>query len=291
MAPARVIQRDRPRRQLCSVVWIFVAGSVTLTSGCRDKESTSAVKTSSGAGTTLEVISPPKDMPPQLAGQLEALLSKEVQWLMKPPADLTPAQLDQEFANLRWEIALKFGVHDVAAAISYARSSLRLDESHPARWEELGDLYNLSGNLTSSRDAANAYDNAVFLNPKSVSARKKLAAACLMMGDAKEAVRELEFCLYQMPEKEAAEVVPLYAAACANAGEFRRGIAFCKIMAAEGGPVYGVVQAILEKAGGSRDEALKLLTEVEKRQEPSSLLSQYVKTLRQKYEKEQGGKP
>jgi tetratricopeptide (TPR) repeat protein len=188
-------------------------------------------------------------------------------------------------------VSQKFGVHDVEGAISYARASLKLDEGHATRWERLGDLYNLSGELTSARDAANAYDNAVFLNPKSVSARKKLAAASLMTGNAKEAVRELEFCLYQMPEKEAAEVVPLYAAACADAGEYKWGIAFCKIMGAEGGAVYGVVQAILEKAGGNRDEALKLLSEAEKKEQPSSQLSQYVKMLQQKYEKQQGGKP
>ena len=233
----------------------------------------------------------PKELPPEVAKGVMELLKKEQGWLITPPKDLTPVQLDKAFADLRWEVSQKFGVHDVEGAISYARASLKLDEGHATRWERLGDLYNLSGELTSARDAANAYDNAVFLNPKSVSARKKLAAASLMMGNAKEAVRELEFCLYQMPEKEAAEVVPLYAAACADAGEYKRGIAFCKIMGAEGGPVYGVVQAILEKAGGSRDEALRLLSEAEKKEQPSSQLGQYVKMLQQKYEKEKGGKP
>lgn|GEM_PF-3220949 len=195
-------------------------------------------------------ISLPKELPPEVAKEVAVLLEKEQSWLVTPPKELTPPQLDKAFADLRWEVAQKFGTHDVEGAISYARASLKLDEAHPARWERLGDLYNLSGELTSVRDAANAYDNAVFLNPKSVSARKKMAAASLMLGKAREAVRELEFCLYLMPEKDGQELVPLYAAACADAGEFKRGIAFCKIMAAEGGPAYPVVQAILEKAGG-----------------------------------------
>ncbi len=265
-------------------------------SGCNDKKATAA-DPSTPADTTSKPaadlgINLPKELPPEVVKEVMALLKKEQSWLITPPKDLTPPQLDKAFADLRWEVAQKFGTHDVEGAISYTRASLKLDEAHPARWERLGDLYNLSGNLTSARDAANAYDNAVFLNPKSVSARKKLAAASLMLGQSKEAVRELEFCLYQMPEKEGQELVPLYVAACADAGEFKRGIAFCKIMeGADGGQTYGVAQAILEKAGGNRDEALKLLTEVEKKEESSSLLSQYVKTLRQRYEKEKGGKP
>jgi tetratricopeptide (TPR) repeat protein len=270
---------------------VVVAWCLVGVSGCGDKKATAAVQAAPGAALVDEGINLPKELPPEVAKVVAVLLEKEQSWLITPPKDMTPLQLDKAFAELRWEVAQKFGVHDVEGAISYARASLKLDEGHAARWERLGDLYNLSGELTSARDAANAYDNAVFLNPKAVSARKKLAAASLMLGDAKEAVRELEFCLYQMPEAEAGEIVPLYAAACADAGEFKQGIAFCKIMGAEGGQAYLVVQAILEKAGGSRDEALKLLTDVEKKEGPSSLLSQYVKTLRQRYEKEKGGQP
>lgn len=270
---------------------LFVACGLALMSGCNDKKATASDPSAPAAVGKDNGLYLPKELPPEVAKAVMVLLEKEQSWLITPPKDMTPLQLDKAFAELRWEVAQKFGTHDVEGAISYARASLKLDEAHPARWERLGDWYNLSGELTSARDAANAYDNAVFLNPKSVSARKKLAAASLMLGDAKEAVRELEFCLYQMPEKEGQELVPLYAAACTDAGEYKRGISFCKIMAAEGGPVYGVVQAILEKAGGSRDEALKLLTEVEKKEEPSSLLSQYVKMLQQKYEKEKGGRP
>jgi len=222
--------------------------------GCNDKKATAADPSAPAAATAKPAddmgISLPKELPPEVAKEVAVLLEKEQSWLVTPPKELTPPQLDKAFADLRWEVAQKFGTHDVEGAISYARASLKLDEAHPARWERLGDLYNLSGELTSVRDAANAYDNAVFLNPKSVSARKKMAAASLMLGKAREAVRELEFCLYLMPEKDGQELVPLYAAACADAGEFKRGIAFCKIMAAEGGPAYPVVQAILEKAGG-----------------------------------------
>ncbi|WP_395742319.1 tetratricopeptide repeat protein [Prosthecobacter sp.] len=276
---------------------IFIAGGlVVAVSGCGDKKATMAQGTAvaapaPGGAAAEEGLYLPKELPPAVAKEVAVLLEKEQSWLITPPKDMTPAQLDKAFADLRWEVAQKFGTHDIEGAISYARASLKLDEAQAARWERLGDLYNLSGELTSARDAANAYDNAVFLNPKRVSARKKLAAASLMLGDAKEAARELEFCLYQMPEKEAQELVPLYAAACADAGEYKRGAAFCKIMAAEGGTMYGVVQAILEKAGGSRDEALKLLTEVEQKEKPSSHLSEYVKMLKQRYEKEKGGKP
>lgn len=291
MAPARVIQKQWLRRLASSVMGFLVACSLALLPGCNDKKATGEADPATATSAPDLALYFPKELPPEVFKEVMGLLNKEQGWLITPPKDMTPAQLDKAFAELRWEVAQKFGTHDVEGAISYARASLKLDEAHPARWERLGDWYNLSGELTSARDAVNAYDNAVFLNPKSVSARKKLAAASMMLGDAKEAVRELEFCLYQMPEKEATELVPLYAAACANAGEFRRGIAFCKIMAAEGGPVYGVVQAILEKAGGSRDEALKLLTEVENKEAPSSMLSEYVKALRQKYEKEKGGKP
>jgi len=293
MAPARVIQKQWLLRLTSSVMSLLVACSLALLPGCHDKKATGEAAPTATAPVSDLALYFPKELPPEVSKEVMVLLKKEQGWLVTPPKDMTPIQLDKAFAELRWEVAQKFGVHDVEGAISYARASLKLDEAQPARWEGLGDLYNLSGELTSARDAANAYDNAVFLNPKSVNARKKLAAACLMTGDAKEAVRELEFCLYQMLEKDGKELVPLYAAACADAGEFKRGIAFCKIMAAEGGPMYGVVQAILEKAGGSRDDALKLLTEVEKKEEPSSLLSQYVKALRQRYEKEKekGGRP
>lgn len=291
MAPFRVIEWHRSRRLALSALSLLFAVCLGLMSGCNDKKAAAEVPTTGAATKADPGLKLPQKLPPKVAKEVGVLLKKEQTWLVTPPKDLTPLQLDKAFAELRWEVAQKFGMHDVKGAISYARASLKLDEAQPARWERLGDWYNLSGELTSARDAANAYDNAVFLNPKSVSARKKLAAASLMLGDAKEAVRELELCLYQMPEKEGQELVPLYAAACADAGEYKRGISFCKIMAAEGGPVYGVVQAILEKAGGSRDEALKLLSEVEKKEQPSPQLSQYVKMLQQKYEKEKGGKP
>lgn len=286
MTLIRVIKWQRPRRLVSSAMGLVVVGSLVLMPGCNDQKAADA-KAASDLGFYL-----PKDLPPEVAKEVMELLKKEQGWLITPPKDMTPPQLDKAFANLRWEVAQKFGTHDVGGAISYARASLKLDEEQSARWEQLGDWYNLSGDLTSAQDAANAYDNAVFLNPSSVSARKKLAAASLMLGNAREAVRELEFCLYQMPAKEGQELVPVYAAVCADAGEYKRGTAFCKIMAAEGGPVYGVAQAILEKADGNRDEALKLLTEMEMK-EPSSLLSQYVKTLRQRYEKDQGkgGRP
>lgn len=292
MTLSRVISMRVKRRQVLSAYGWAVGVCLGLLTGCGGEKTPVETAAAGSAPSVFSAELSEGMLLPETAKEVAALLEKEQAWLTSPPKDRTSAQLDQDFADLRWEVARNYGTHDVEGAISYARASLKLDEAHPARWERLGDLYNLSGDLTSARDAANAYDNAVFLNPKSVSARKKLAAACLMLGDAKEAARELEFCLYLMPEAEAGAFVPLYAAACVDAGEFKRGIAFCKIMAdAEGGQAYRVAQAILEKAGGNRDEALKLLIEVEKQEEPSSLLSQYVKTLRQRYEANKGGRP
>ena len=161
----------------------------------------------------------------------------------------------------------------------------------PVRWEQLGDLYNLSGALTSARDAANAYDNAVFLDPRGIGARRKLAAAEMMLGQSKEAVVQLEYCLCKVDAKTQQELVPLYAAACADAGEFKRGIAFCNARAGtEHVSQYRVAQAILEKATGNRDEAVRLLAEVEKGEEPSSQIAECAKTLRTRYAAEQGGR-
>ncbi|HRH99273.1 MAG TPA: hypothetical protein PLB55_25245, partial [Prosthecobacter sp.] len=147
-------------------------------------------KAPAGAGTAVADVAaddagpmqpPVQALPPDEAKEVAALLEKEQAWLVRPPADLTPEQLDQQFADLRWEISEKLGLNDVRGAISYGRASLDLDPAHATRWERLGDLLQLSGELTSARYAADAYDNAVFLAPQSKTARRKLIAALLML--------------------------------------------------------------------------------------------------------------
>ncbi len=267
-----------------------------LLTGCGDKKPPVAtpavdVPPTSFPASLSEGMPPLKqELPPKTAKEITALLEKEEAWLTSPPKDRTPAQLDQDFADLRWEVAQKFGTHDVEGAVSYARSSLSLDEAHPARWEQLGDLYNLSGDLTGAREAANAYDNATFLNPSALSPRRKLAAAYMMLKRHREAAGQLEYCLALADEKEELELVPLYAAECAAAGEFKRGITFCqKIAETSTNPQFRLAWAIFEKASGNFDTAIKLLAEVEQAGPKDSPLTDYATTLRTRYEKEKGG--
>lgn len=218
------------------------------------------------------------------------MLEKEEKWLVTPPKDRTPAQLDKDFADLRWELARKFGMHDVEGAISYARASLSIDEAHPERWELLGDWYSLAGDPVSLRAAANAYDNATFLNPSALGPHRKLAAAYMMLKQHREAVRQFEYCLALADEKEERELVPLYAAACAAAGEFKRGIIFCqKIAETNPNPQFRLTWAIFEKATGNHDAAIKLLAEVEQAEPKDSSFAECAATLRTRYEKEKGG--
>ena len=265
-------------------------GFLVLLAGCGDKKTKEADKQNSSAEGSDDLLVLNSKLPPEVAKAVTPLLEKEEAWLIKPPAQFTPAQLDREFAGLRWEVAKKLGVHDVEGAISYARASLSLDEAHADRWETLGDLYNLSGELRGTRDAENAYDNAVFLNPKALKPRRKLAAALMMLGRFKEAARQLEFCLYLAEGKEQREMSPLYVAACAAAGEMKRGAAFFKAWPdAERDNQHRVARAILENANGQPQEALNLLAAVEKSEAQSTELAMYVGTLRKRFEKDRGG--
>jgi tetratricopeptide (TPR) repeat protein len=231
-----------------------------------------------------------KELPPETAKEITALLEKEQSWLTSPPKDRTPAQLDKDFADLRWEVARKFGMHDVEGAISYARASLSLDEAHPQRWELLGDWYSIAGDPASLRAAANAYDNATFLNPPALGPHRKLAAAHMMLKQHREAMRQFEYCLGLADEKEERELVPLYAAACAAAGEFKRGIVFCqKVAEGNPNPQFRLAWAIFEKAAGNHDAAVKLLAEIEKAEPKDSPFAECAVTLRMRYEKEKGG--
>lgn len=231
-----------------------------------------------------------KELPPETAKEVAALLEKEEKWLVTPPKDKTSAQLDKDFADLRWEVARKFGTHDVEGAISYARSSLSLDEAHPKRWEILGDWCSLAGDPASQHAAANAYDNATFLNPSAPGPHRKLAAAYMILKRHREAAMQLEYCLALADEEEERELVPLYAAECAAAGEFKRGIAFCqKIAETSANPQFRLAWAILEKASGNHYAAIRLLMEVEQAESKVSPFAAYATTLRTRYEKEKGG--
>lgn len=280
-----------PPAQTPTARWPLLALGLLVTAAC--KEERPPAGPAPAAANAADALGPylPNTLPPEVTGAVLPLLQKEQAWLLTPPPDLSRAELDKAFADLRWEVARAFGPYDVEGAISYARTSLQQDEAHPERWEWLGDMYGLSAALTAPQDAANAYDNAVFLNPGAVNARRKLAAASLMLGDAPKALRELEFCLFQLPADSSAELVPLYLAACAAGGELERGVAFCGIMAPEGGPAYRVAQAILQNAHGKRAEALALLGDLVARESPGSPLAQVVQTLRQRYHREPGGAP
>lgn len=275
-----------------SVLWFAAALAIVicagLITGCLDKKSGSIWRLSPPLVGAEDFIPPlKKDLPAEVAKELKTLLEKEWNWLVKPPAEFSPPQLDHEFAELRWEVARKFGTYDVEGAISYARASLALDEAHPERWEQLGDLYNLSGDVTGARDAANAYDNAVFLDPGAISPRRKLAAALTLLQQPGEAAIQLEYCLCKVDKQEEQELLPLYASACAASGEFQRGIAFCRERSnTEQGHAYRVIWAIFERAAGNRDEALRLLGETAKDGQASAALAEYARTLKARYETE-----
>lgn len=293
-----VISTQKPHRHVLLILGGVAGACLGLLTGCGDKQADHDVQTVSPLESFADSQPPPADagimlhstiheLPPGVVSTLAALMEKERAWLVKPPSELTPEQLDQQFAELRWEISQLIDMHDVAGAISYARSSLELDVMHPARWERLGDLHQVSGAMDAARQAATAYDNAVFLAPQSKAARQKLIAALLMLQRPRDALIHLEAGLFLVDETEERTLVPVYAASCAAAGEFKRGIAFLRALAeAEGGtPQHRVAWAVLENAGGSRDHALKLLAEVQTNADPSSPLARYAATLQKRYEK------
>jgi hypothetical protein len=216
--------------------------------------------------------------------ELKALQARELSLMQSPPDSMTPAQLDKEFAEVRWAIAKRFGTRDPAGAISYARTSLGLDPKHADRWEQLGDLANFSGETTSTADAAAAYTQALAVEPGRHTARLKLACAQLMMGEPAPAVAELELYLRAMDTKATPKEISLYATACATSGQAARGAAFCEARANAGGSsVYRLTWAILENARGGRDKAVQILAQVEKNEGASSPLGAYAGHLRQSY--------
>lgn len=296
MTPNRVILPQEPRRLPFPACGWVVGVCLGLLAGCGDKKgpvepSAAAVPPSAFPASLMEGMPPlSKELPPETAKEVAALLEKEEKWLVTPPQDKTSAQLDKDFADLRWEVARKFGTHDVEGAISYARSSLSLDEAHPQRWEILGDWYSLAGDPASQHAAANAYDNATFLNPSALSVHRKLAAAQMILKQHREAMLQFEYCIALADENEERELVPLYAAACAAAGEFKRGITFCqKIAETNPNPQFRLTRAIFEKASGNFDTAIKLLAEVEQAGPKDSPFTNCATTLRTRYEKEKGG--
>lgn len=286
---------QKPRRHWWSAHGWVVGVCLGLLAGCGDTQpppSPIAAETAPPVfpASLMEGMPPlSKELSPETAKEVAALLEKEEKWLVTPPKDKTSAQLDKDFADLRWDVARKFGTHDVEGAISYARSSLSLDEAHPQRWEILGDWYSLAGDPASQHAAANAYDNATFLNPSALSARRKLAAAHMILKQHREAMLQFEYCIALADEKEERELVPLYAAECAAAGEFKRGITFCQMIAeTNSNPQFRLTRAIFEKASGNFDTAIKLLAEVEQAGPKDSPFTNCATTLRTRYEKEKG---
>lgn len=229
------------------------------------------------------------ELPPDVAKAVAELQARETEWLARPPTYLKAKDLNREFANLRWAIAKQLAPHDIPGAISYARASVNVYEARPVRWEQLGDLYNFSGALTSAGDAANAYENALFLEPTRHQARLKLGSAYLMNRQPELSIKHFEYYLCVAGEEEESPVIPVYAAACAAAGQFSRGIAFCQARAMTGGDNrYRIAWAILEKASGNRKAAVGLLTEVEKSEDKSSPLNAYAARLRESYGSSKG---
>jgi tetratricopeptide (TPR) repeat protein len=223
-------------------------------------------------------------LPQSVASEISALQARELKLVRDPPPNLTPAQLDQELAELRWKIARQFGTHDIAGAISYARASLSLDSAHDERWEQLGDLCNLSGEITSAQDAGQAYQKALAIEPSRHSARLKLASAYLMLGRPELAIKHLELYLLALDDAADPQALNAYVSACAAAGETARGLAFCKARSTTGGVnQYRIAWAIFEKARGNRYAAITILNDVENSENKMSPLSIYAGNLRQSY--------
>jgi thioredoxin-like negative regulator of GroEL len=204
--------------------------------------------------------------------------------MQKPPKNLTLAQLDKEFADLRWKIAQQLGMYDIVGTISYAKSSVNLDPGHAERWDSLGDLCNLSGEVTSAIDAGAAYKKALAIEPARHETRLKLACAYLMMERPELAIKHIEYYLCGMDEKADPQAIGMYASTCALAGETARGIVFCKArLNSPQSNRYRIACAILENADGHRDIAVDLLAKVEKNEGDSSPLSAYAANLRRSY--------
>ena len=218
------------------------------------------------------------------SAELKRFQAKERSLLLQPPKDLTPEQLDKEFAELRWSIATRLGGDDIPGAISYARASLGLDPDHADRWERLGDLCNFSGELTSSKDAAEAYEKALGLDPNRAEAHLKLASADVMIGRPLAALPHLEANLRSLGDRAEPRAIALYAGACLSAEATARGIIFCQERLEDGGNNrYRIICAILEKAVGRTGDAVGLLAQVEQSEGRSSPIAAYAAKLRESY--------
>ena len=195
----------------------------------------------------IAALSKPANLPQNVTAEIVKLQARELELIQKPPRNLSPEQFDKELAELRWSIARQYGTHDIAGAISFARASLSLSPNHPERWEQLGDLCTLSGELSSAQDAAAAYEKALELEPPRHSARLKLAGAYLVMQRPERSIKHLELYLVAMGDEADPQAIGLYASACAAAGETARGVAFCRANVEAGGSNrYRIAWAIME---------------------------------------------
>ncbi len=222
---------------------------------------------------------------------LEQFQAYELQLVVNPPSHMTTAEIDKALAELRWTIARRIAPKDVASAIRYARSSLKIQETRPDRWEQLGDLYTLSGERTSARDAAVAYDNALFLDPTRIDARVKLASAYLMSSQIQQSLKHLELSLCQaVDQQQQMRILRIYITACIVGNQTKRGIAFCQTLAVEPLNVpFQIAWAILEKSQGNRDKAVTLLSELAKKEGVANSISDIAEMLLKKYGENKGG--
>ena len=222
---------------------------------------------------------------------LDTLESREMKLVTDPPDSMTAAEVDHTLSELRWAIAKKLVDDDIPGAIHYARTSLELQEARPGRWEQLGDLYMLSGDPAAAKEAEVAYDNALFLNPRRRDARVKLASALLIDNQIEPALRHLELALcLPVDQQQQMRVLRVYVTACAIGNQAKRGIAFCQTLAANPqNTPFQVAWAILEKSQGNRDKAVKLLEEVTGKQEVSSEIAAVANDLRRQYTQPEGG--
>ena len=261
------------------LVGFFVAGAVLFGQSNSARESAEEQRNTDGKSNGTEA-----------SLTLEQLQSMALDLVMKPPSAKSPGEVDKELADLRWKIARQLAQTDIEGAIAYARASLRLVETVPGRWEQLGDLYVLSGKAGSARDAIVAFDNVLFLDPARRNARLKLACAYMMNQQISESLKHLEFYLCQtVDEEEQLQASRVYVSACAMGNQAKRGIAFCEAMSAEpDNAACQIAWAILEKSLGKQEKAVGLLEGVIEREGISAMLSTTAEDLRKLYSSVEG---
>lgn len=203
---------------------------------------------------------------------IPASIDPELAKLQAEEREIMKTRDAKRVADIRWKIGLRLaGREDLWGAASYIENSVRLDPSHAARWDMLGDLYNFLGRPEAAYLVQDAYEQALKIEPGRTACRAKLAASYLETGRFPKARDEFE----KLADGNG-EYAGVLGAIYAQTGEVERGIAFFQ---KQKDPRFTLGIAILKNGIGDRDGALAVLKTVE----GDATVGAYAVALRQEW--------